>query len=949
MSIYNWVREKAATSISSIELTDDFSWNKWLRASPTEFRAIEPLFSLSWDTDDIVLTIDIPASSGYASRFGKTKLFKSSSKMLILKSKTNPVFFGIGSSRVISVPFGFRNGHINYYYARLLFEGNDFNLKIKNNDGREITKTLSPSVRQINIPFGEINNLKNFDKFRFFPLQKLKNLEFEFSSSVKSIDFFLNSTTKRIEFASAPVEIKEIISDKIETPTYDINYSINAPAVVDYVSRMIPQIYNIDILNSLESLTSGGGEFLVKMDLLDKTPSIANEVYLQTIDSSAVKGYLPELKNKPAVSEKKDFALTGKDRPKTKNINLPDLKNGNGFLLSLEYYGSSSAPKSSGKAGSIGEDINKLLQPEITLSPEEEKELFKGLLAYQLEGAKFLADKPSAVLAGELVVDNIIQAAAALKLLFRTREIKSALVLTEDFNSGCRQLNSETGSRCGWDDRLNILDEGISRNIINSETSDPVVEIKKESQITVVTFEIFFEVLLDKIINAKKPLMFDCIIFDSPENFSLYRKDIGRFAAFQKPKYLWALTNNSGALIESKIFPDELANNILNRNMDSVRHELPSFVEEEFWIDLDKDQTKEYEQSLFYAQNQILDVFQTGNPYRLQAKVFMSLHQLKQLCNFYTEKQTSGKSELLLRHLKAVKSYGRKAVVFSQYDKAGTQKLIELFKKHEIGCVSFLPNMQPGERENALTKFSKDESVTVLLAGQQAAAQKARLPEADYIIHFDQWWVPVTKWHLNEKIISPESRGTGVISYFTKNTIDQKLKQILYQKGLLERHIVDCIGAETFSKLITEDEWMDIFNLPQMEGPALQNKEQPFQKLLALEQDKIIEKIRLLFINLGFGKVTLEKEDDPAVYFLKAVYKEFESQKEISGRIFLNKEIPISEVNKSALSLMKKNSDGRIFIVTLRSSVSAKNLSKRNIIVLDARLLGNYLQIFGIL
>ena len=211
------------------------------------------------------------------------------------------------------------------------------------------------------------------------------------------------------------------------------------------------------------------------------------------------------------------------------------------------------------------------------------------------------------------------------------------------------------------------------------------------------------------------------------------------------------------------------------------------------------------------AKTSLQNIQATGNPFRFQSQLFLSLHQLNQIYNFSTDAIDSNKSKLLLSHINCIKSHSKQVIIFSQYDKHGIQKLIKLFDREKIGYKKYSQKMNQGEVLKSISEFEKDSSITVFLADTQAMKSKPLLVYAPYIIHFDQWWVPVLKWKLENIIINNFNRPVTILNYFTKNTLDEKIQCILFKKTLLDRKKSENIGADTFTKSLNEDEWTSIF------------------------------------------------------------------------------------------------------------------------------------------
>jgi len=95
---------------------------------------------------------------------------------------------------------------------------------------------------------------------------------------------------------------------------------------------------------------------------------------------------------------------------------------------------------------------------------------------------------------------------------------------------------------------------------------------------------------------------------------------------------------------------------------------------------------------------------------------------------------------------------------------------------------------------------------------------------APYIIHFDHWWTPISRWNLENKVKNNSDRTVNVFNYFTKKTIDEDILGILFNKQLLDRETSGKIGPDAFSKILNEEEWKKVFDLDKEVKPQRKKK-----------------------------------------------------------------------------------------------------------------------------
>ncbi len=787
MSLYAKLREKAAQKVSSLGNAETFNWNKWLRAPSNEEKEIKRLYSDLINTDFIILFFDLPSSSFFDPKIAKVKSIKSSSKAFRIKSKTNPIFFQFGITRSINYDISFRQELKQYFSSEIIHDKSSVQMKIKNYKQKEVSKQLSGISRDIPFPFAYSTGYMEYESLTN------RKLNFEFSTN-----------------ASEAFET-EIFTYR----TTDIEYTINTPLVVDYLTKLIPKIYKISLLNSFEDIISQGRNYQIKMDLLDSLPTIVKESDLELFPD-AILSLKFDNKIRSKLNEKNYLEkLTPYNNYKSKSY-FPEFIGQQDILFSMFYNSDSTQPVITRSYDSEWvEEMNNNLQPIINLSIEEENEIFKPLYPYQIEGAKFLIDNQTACLADEIGLGKTLEAISAIKYLIKKKEIKNVLILTQKYSLIEKGFNKDIGVIDGWEEHFQKFAPEIKTIIINSDRTELNDKLKQNAQIFFINYELIFESLITNSIDFNSLKKFDCICFDDAEILINYLNNIEKLLKLSNSKYTWLLSNQPDYIFQEKSLLKICSNASLGRNKDQIANQVSKIIKQEFWIGLDKEQRLEYDQAYSESQSQIWNVLKTGNPYRLQAIVFTLLHKLKQITNYAFQKLTSNKTNLLLLQLKSIKSFNHKVIVISQYDKFGTQRLIELFKQNEIKYAAYLPGGDSNELQQSVTNFKNDKTITALLLPAKESINIVQQVKSNYVIYFDQWWMPVASWQLEDKI-QQQNIQTHIISYYTKDTIEEKIRIKLLEMDLLSRDNVGNIGADAYSKLLNEKDWLEIFNVPNL-------------------------------------------------------------------------------------------------------------------------------------
>ena len=91
------------------------------------------------------------------------------------------------------------------------------------------------------------------------------------------------------------------------------------------------------------------------------------------------------------------------------------------------------------------------------------------------------------------------------------------------------------------------------------------------------------------------------------------------------------------------------------------------------------------------------------------------------------------------------------------------------------------------DREGAVKKFN-DDDCRVFLASLKAGGVGIDLTQASVVIHYDRWWNPAKEDQATDRVHRlGQTRGVQVFKLLTLNTIEERIDQILIEKGALRQ------------------------------------------------------------------------------------------------------------------------------------------------------------------
>lgn len=644
-------------------------------------------------------------------------------------------------------------------------------------------------------------------------LQESNSLNIDFCFNKQSFDFFYDPIFLSLNIKEFPVEILENNFNKI----YEMVFSF----LITYSNNIFKPLNDINI---------GGKNFTNKYE-----------------------------KEKNLFDEYNDIKIENRPRKSYKIIS----KNSKSSHIKLQDYWDLLYP---------------LLLPPIDFYFPEQIDFYKPLYPFQQQGVEFLFNNNSALLADEMGTGKTVQTIIALRFLYRKAVVKKTLIICPKSVLGSAQLSLKTGKSEGWDGHLFHWSPELSVTIVDGNVEQRRLDWQYPAHVYISTYDSIRNDLENGILKLDEN-NFDCVVLDEAQNIK--NKESGKSRAVKKinTKYRWALT---GTPIENKIedvisifdfvkpklFKNEnytpqhvkklIEPFFLRRLKKDVLKDLPEKIRQEEWLDLDSEQQIAYDNILTQGRNQISSSLESESEFTIRRHIFSLLTELKKICNFAPGKETSPKTEVLLEYINIIVENDQKVLVFSQYDKYGIEILEKFFTKNKIKYVPFRGNMSMTERNRAIAEFRNlSLGIPVFLATVKTAGVGISLTEASYVIHFDHWWNPAVMWQAEDRAHRPGQKNKlNVYSFWMNNTIEERIKEKLYQKGLLIESVIDSLATEVIEEMISTSEWLEMLGIPNNKKRFEKDSEKTVENILAKIKSMSPREFEIItqefFIKLGY-------------------------------------------------------------------------------------------------
>lgn len=455
------------------------------------------------------------------------------------------------------------------------------------------------------------------------------------------------------------------------------------------------------------------------------------------------------------------------------------------------------------------------------------------LQPHQPSGVNFLASRTGALLGDGVQTGKTIQAIVAMKILFHTGRIRSALVIcpisvllhwqnqlekwAPELWQGLTIVRSASKEqrRTMWRMRAHV-------HVTNYETVvsdfDDILAHREENGIGLI--------VCDEIQRIKNPATATAQSV----------KQLGEQAA-----YRWGLsaTPVENSLEDLVSIYEFLVPGLLRRNEElelTAKQKIKpyflrrrtqdicrDFIEpryDEYRVDMEGRQLEAYQEAF---ERSVAELRQLGERVTV-AHAFAKLQALKQLCNVYLPMEKSAESaklDWLLDWLEDIVASGSKVLVFSQYDEFGLDFLARRLQQEKYGCVHYGLARNDRAKNSAVRSFCQDPGIGVFLANPKTAGTgMPDLKVANYVVHFDHWWNPATVDQADGRILGIGQKKDAFISHlWVANSIEGRIEQILQQKRALFGRVIDA-QTERQSGLTAEE----LFGIFGLQPPPLRSK-----------------------------------------------------------------------------------------------------------------------------
>jgi SNF2 family DNA or RNA helicase len=437
---------------------------------------------------------------------------------------------------------------------------------------------------------------------------------------------------------------------------------------------------------------------------------------------------------------------------------------------------------------------------------------------YQFEGVAFLFPRVAAVLADEMGLGKTMQAITAIRLLIRSGEARSVLLVCP------KPLVTN------WKREFLLWAPELPLSVIEGDQDQRRWHWQlPDAPIKIANYEALNR---DRRLVLEAGLQFDLVVLDESQRIKNRNSATSQVVRSISRARSWALTgtpveNSADDLVgifefiapghlspemKPRTMGRAVSDYVLRRTKDQVLTDLPP----KLFRDAELELTPEQRQTYKLAEDEgVLRLTEMGDEATIH-HVFELVLRLKQICNFDPATGESAKLERLAADLEEVAASGQKAIVFSQW----VETLDTLGRRlRRFGTLEYHGQISQRKREAVIDQFRDDPKRHVLLISYGAGGVGLNLQFAGYVFLFDRWWNPAVEDQAINRAHRIGAAGPVTVTRFlTLDTIEERINQILEEK----REIFDTIFSDTAPHRhsgLTQQEIFGLFKLRCPNGP----------------------------------------------------------------------------------------------------------------------------------
>lgn len=843
-------RKKLATSISKIEVNDEFQFNKWLR--PPINKKIEIPKVRTFEDPQLIDFEKLRAPLAVKLKFNFTQPDVPEIKFPAMNQKVRSymVFFSIPKQKIFDKSDVFVCRKIpeisNQEFLLSTTVINKSKIYIP-----EIPKIFEKSFRLVSTPTRELPMLISHPVIKDYIAEMIPEIIKIDLLESDSVVFELNQNELWHKFEIDKIKTPKIYKIKVPGIENIFNY-VTSTKVIPIIDLKVTPIY--DFKTSIDSI--------------------------------------------PKISKTK-FELT---KSPTQKINFTqyDSKAEVVDILGSEHR-------------RLADKVKQVLSPIIDLKWEDITDKLSFLKEYEIEGAKFLSEHNFAVLADELGIDKKSQLLTAAKFLIRSGLISSVLCLTQDTKLNDSALGRKFNKDLGWESTLlrkfpdlhyTIIDSQsdkitssthltfIPTNKISSNSLDVFKQIKKFGLVIIDDLVANFpsKELLELIIDKVEP---DYLWITSDiANESINETLISEFEFGSKVKFSYLGRTLEDVKSDSEIIREEVWLRLDEMQQFEYEEAVNAGIGE-LLKTIESMNPFKFQSNIFTLIHKLKQIHNFASFRNISPKSTILIEQLiaitrnRRKALIFTQYDENG----LKKIDQMLSSSDLKFVTVKNGAPIEEIKnsVEDFYNKKEI-C-ALVTNLKPSKLNIDVNKVSYiinfDQWWNPVINWQNESELKL----------YDK---------LKNKVV--------VYDYFIMNTFEENLKYFLLTKGLLERDLFEFVKNEVIAEMIPQSEWLKFFGYKvNDDGQFSELNKELIEYIEHTDLSKFKEMVTLILGAIGYKELEITDIKQEPSFYVTGYAKKGRTKYELQAKGIMSDNVTLADYEEILTSQNNKNVKRLVF------------------------------------
>lgn len=229
-----------------------------------------------------------------------------------------------------------------------------------------------------------------------------------------------------------------------------------------------------------------------------------------------------------------------------------------------------------------------------------------------------------------------------------------------------------------------------------------------------------------------------------------------------------------------------LMDEVMLRRLKTEVLDLPEKLRKIEYVDMTAKQAQIYKEVYMGVMNELQKIKFSNNPLSMMIR----LRQATGWTGILSQTvQESAKMDRMVELIEEISASGQKAIVFSNWESM-TEIAREKLKAYNPAYITGATKAD--DRMNEVTRFQNDKNCKVIIGTIGAMGTGLTLTAAQNVIFLDSPWNMALKAQAEDRAHRIGTQGTvNVITLVCKNTIDERIEELVEKKGQIADALVD--------------------------------------------------------------------------------------------------------------------------------------------------------------